>query len=707
MMNRRKSDSTDGRAAMSRRGFLTRAAGGATGLGMGAKGWGASEAEAEVATRPTAPLAMWALTGKLVSDDVARQLDAFDGAGWGVVLYPRWGSELEYLGDAWFDRIRFIVEQAAAREMEVWLYDEFCWPSGHAKGLVTKGRKDLAAEMMEVEPDGRTSVHRVPESANLLMRETTDRFLEVTHERYARAIGEYFGRCVRAIFTDEPSLAMQHRGRPRGAAAWQLPWSSAMDAALGSDFRERLGRAGDVSNWSGWRDYWAAYSKVFHDAWVEPIARWCREHRIALTGHLLGEGSFGSQVAYNGSLRRQLDAFGIPGIDEIHTRVEPSRCEALTLAAIAEYPGRERMVEAYALGPPSLKLDTMRRMVDLLAACGVDRYVLAICPHDLRGGVYKREYLGIHGPQQPWFREYASVYADYVAEAARIARKAAPLGVPWPSDEELWAAAGPDPRRSKGLAAMTGKFVAESREAIRARLGGPAVAAPAGVRRALEDVAWSFEPRGLNSIRVDEPTLTVVDLPSRAELSVQCQLVRGLRINGTAVGFGNAPVDGEFDLSYRRVSVAALLEIGENRFTVDLAEPKPLKFLPALVLWGDFAVDGKGRLVRQPKTIQLGDWREQGYPALSGTGRYRGVVDFHAPPPTHLTVDSGGYPARVRLNGKDLGSRAWPPFEFDLGGAVRRGRNGMVVEVVGTLGHLFVPSESPPVGLFRVTVIAP
>ncbi|NQT12816.1 MAG: hypothetical protein HQ582_08705 [Planctomycetes bacterium] len=699
-MNIRKPDSTDGRDAMSRRDFLARTAGGAAGAGLASGRWGAAEEKGKATTGPSGPLAMWALTGTLKSDDVVRQLDAFGGAGWGVVLYPRWGSQLEYLGDAWFERIRFVVEEAAAREMEVWLYDEFCWPSGHAKGLVTKDREDLTAELLEIQPDGRTSLERVPESANLLMPEATERFIEVTHERYAKAIGEFLGGCVRAIFTDEPSLSMQHRPKARGAVAWQLPWSSAMDRALGGDFRERLGGAGDLSRWSGWRDYWAAYSQVFHDAWVAPLARWCREHRIALTGHLLGEGSFGSQVAYNGSLRRQLGEFGIPGIDEIRTRTNPSQCEALTLAAIAEYPGRERMVEAYALGPPSMKLDTMRKMVDLCSACGVDRYVMAICPHDLRGGVYKREYLGIHGPQQPWFDDYAKVYADYVAEAAKTARKAEPLGVAWPSDEELWAAAGPDPRRSKELAAITGKVVAEAREAITARIAKPVAVAPAILEREPESIVWSFEPRGLNSIRLDQSTLAVVDVPSRAELSVQCQLVRGLRVNGVAVDLGAAPVDHDFDLSYRRVSVAAMLKTGENDITVDLTEPKPLEFLPALVLWGDFAVDAQGRLVKQPKTIRPGDWRKQGYPAFCGTGRYRAVVEFDTPP-TRLTVETGGYPARVTVNGKHVGSRAWPPLGFELHGAAQPGRNEIVVEVVGTLGHLFVPSESPPVGLLE------
>ena len=684
---------------VSRRSFLRTSVAGAAAMAL------APEAKADPATpsnapRPTAPLAMWALTGKLESNNVQRQLDAFNDSGWGVVLYPRWGLELEYLGEAWFERIRFIVEQAASRQMEVWLYDEFCWPSGHAKGLVTKDRKDLAAQFLEVEPDGRSRLVDIPESANLLSPEATKRFLEVTHERYRECIGEHFGSCVRAIFTDEPSLAVQHRGRGK-ATSWQLPWSAVMDSTLGGDFRQRIAEAGDAATWSGWRDYWAAYSKVFHDSWVAPIAQWCQAHKIAMTGHLLGEGSLGTQVAYNGSLHRQLSNFGIPGIDEIHTRTDPMKCEALTLASIAEYPGRERMVEAYALGPPFMKMETMREMVDLCSVCGVDRYVMAICPHDLSGGVYKREYLGIHGPQQPWFEQYARVFADYVAEAAQRARQAKPLGITWPADEELWAVAGPDPKRSKELQRMTQSLVAEAREIITARLAKPVASLAVASRPLPKETKWAFFPRGLNSLRLDRPTINLEALPSQAELSIQSQLVRALSVNGTTIDVTAAPIDTSFDLSYRRVEITKLLKVGENRIVAELAEPKPLRFLPSLILWGDFAVNSEGQLTSPPKTMTFGDWRQHGYPAFCGTGCYRAKVDFDKLP-TRLSVDTGGYPVRVKVNGEVVGKRAWAPFRFDLRGAAKPGPNELEIEVTSTLGHLFVSGEAPPVGLMNV-----
>ena len=604
---------------------------------------------------PTAPLAMWALTGTLKSGDVCRQLDAYAAAGWGVVLYPRWGLEIEYLSDAWFERIRFIVEQAAARAVEVWLYDEFCWPSGHAKGEVTKGHPELEAQLLYVDRDGRSRIESVQGSADLLLPAATQRFLAVTHERYLAAVGQYFGSTIRAIFTDEPSLALQHHPRTKGDRAWRFAWSEPLNEALGGDFRQRLAAAGKAVEAAPlWRAYWAAYAKLFCDAWTRPLARWCREHNIALSGHLLGENDFGSHVSNYGSLHRQLREFQFPGIDEIGTRWEIDRCEAMTLAAIAEYPGRERMCEVFALGPCHMRMKTMQSMVDLCAACGVDRYVMAICPFDLRGGFFKRTYLGAHSMLQPWFRDFARPWADYLAEAAQRARQAQPLGVPWPADEELWSVAGPSPRQSKPLQEISKKFTDAARESIRARVAPPPVAAAAP--RVKLDARWTFTPRELNSLRIDAPSLTVVDLPGVAELSVQTQLVRALRVNGTAIDLAKAPADARFDLSYCRVPVARLLRVGENRLEIQSDEAKPLPFLPAVVLWGDFAVDPQRRIIARAKTIALGDWRTQGYPAFCGTGCYRATVEWTSAP-ARLGVDSGDYPARVVVNSRECGRR--------------------------------------------------
>jgi hypothetical protein len=166
-----------------------------------------------------------------------------------------------------------------------------------------------------------------------------------------------------------------------------------------------------------------------------------------------------------------------------------------------------------------------------------------------------------------------------------------------------------------------------------------------------------------------------------------------------------APWDQTFDTSYRRISVAHLLHEGQNTIDILSTESRPLPFLPAAILWGTFAVNARGQIVAPPETIALGDWRSQGYPALAGTGRYRATVDW-ATPPSGLAIDSFGYPASVTVNGRPCGRRPWSPFEFDVRGPARAGRNVIVIEVASTIGHLFLPTDAPPIGLGSVWTVA-
>jgi hypothetical protein len=247
------------------------------------------------------------------------------------------------------------------------------------------------------------------------------------------------------------------------------------------------------------------------------------------------------------------------------------------------------------------------------------------------------------------------------------------------------------------LRELTQRVVTAARAALRARLSP----APAGTGRAGKtlEANWSFRLDGPNSLRVDGDELALEIVPADAELSVQRQLVGELRINGAPVDLARAPRDTRYDPSYARLPVASLLRRGLNRFEVVSTEPKPLRFLPRMVLWGAFSVNAEGRVTAPVERVTPGDWRTQGCPQLCGTGCYRTEVEL-TDPPRRLMLDTAGYPARVIWNGADLGLRCWPPFEFDVARAARRGRNTIEVRITSTLGHLVTPKESPPVGLF-------
>ncbi|MBR5868536.1 MAG: hypothetical protein IKZ21_03760, partial [Clostridia bacterium] len=73
---------------------------------------------------------MLAITGKPDREKIDETLDGLGQMGiTSFMLYGRDGCELQYLEEEWFDTIGNFLASAKERDMKVWLYDEFNWPS--------------------------------------------------------------------------------------------------------------------------------------------------------------------------------------------------------------------------------------------------------------------------------------------------------------------------------------------------------------------------------------------------------------------------------------------------------------------------------------------------------------------------------------------------------------------------------------------------
>ena len=94
-----------------------------------------------------APVYSWLWNGRLSRAEITRQLDEMLSGGiraFYVIPEPKefrpqtMVTELEppYLSEGFMAYIRFTAEQAGARGMRMWLYDEGGWPSGGACGQV-------------------------------------------------------------------------------------------------------------------------------------------------------------------------------------------------------------------------------------------------------------------------------------------------------------------------------------------------------------------------------------------------------------------------------------------------------------------------------------------------------------------------------------------------------------------------------------------
>lgn len=314
------------------------------------------------------PLPFWFLNDRPDQRKIRTQLEDFLQKGVnGFVLHPRIGipREIAYLSDAFFEAVRYTVEEAARLNMQVVLYDEGMYPSGSAHGMVVQGRPELAARgitltrkpgtdpVIAALPDGQYLVYRftggtirgihfgeddgeagAPAAADILNPAAVERFLHLTHDRYYEELKEYFGTTVIGFFTDEPD--------PLGRnVTGFFPWAAGMEQEL----QEAGGCPAELAALftggenASTRLYHRLIKKRLRETFYKPLSQWCTDHHIQLMGH----------PAQSDDVEEEL-LFHVPGQDLILRRVapetgglrEPDSVQAKLAADIARHMGRRR-----------------------------------------------------------------------------------------------------------------------------------------------------------------------------------------------------------------------------------------------------------------------------------------------------------------------------------------------------------------------------
>ncbi|HNQ90357.1 MAG TPA: glycosyl hydrolase [Verrucomicrobiota bacterium] len=185
-------------------------------------------------------------------------------------------------------------------------------------------------------------------SVNLLEAAPTRRFIELTHDRYARELGPNLARSFTATFTDEPSLmSLFFRRMP-----WQpLPWSAQLPAV----FRQRRGYPIEpilpdlffeaTPNAARHRhDFWQTIAELVSENFFGQIQSWCARHQLLSGGHLLAEEGLTAHVALYGDFFRCLRQLDAPGIDCLTSLPQEVPWHIARLAASAAALDNESLV---------------------------------------------------------------------------------------------------------------------------------------------------------------------------------------------------------------------------------------------------------------------------------------------------------------------------------------------------------------------------
>jgi hypothetical protein len=277
------------------------------------------------------------------------------------------------------------------------------------------------------------------------------RFVELTHERYARAVGDMFGRVVPAIFTDEPHTAEKvYLRHAEDTDDILLPWTTDLGDTFAAQYGSRLednlpeivwelpgGRA-SVTRYR----YHDHVSERFVQATADQLGAWCEEHGLALTGHLMMQGELEAETTLIGDPMRGYRSFGLPGVDIL--------CDAREYAGVKQAQSAARQfglpgVLAELYGVTGWDFDFLGHKAggDWLAALGVTTRVHH-CSFLSLAGEAKRDYPASISYQSPWYREYPLV-EDYFARLGTVLTRGRPrcrIGVIHPI-ESFWLCFGP------------------------------------------------------------------------------------------------------------------------------------------------------------------------------------------------------------------------------------------------------------------------
>ena len=381
-----------------------------------------------------------AITGRPTEAEARARVSALHAQGMqSFLIYARSGLQLEYMGEDWLKLCEWLCDEAERRGMKVWLYDEYNWPSGTCRGRVPSENDAWRYAECGVfrKADGSfrwTSALAPAGWVNVCEPDAVKRFIELTHEVYARWLGRWFkNKTILGVFTDEPG----HPNKVTFSDGKPIV-SFRTYSGLEDDYRAATGRdlKGDVERWidtregNVWETYLDLMGRRFRSAYFDPLRSWCDAHGLLLTGHLMAENDIYVSAKCNGNPVLCLRGESLPGMDDVRTlcdadpKARPIEWVTYNLARQAAlHRGNGGMAELFACGPADHVPATLRTVIWMCAMHGIDRYFTCMEVMDERGLVEKHGFLAPTGSRHPWYERHARILADEARTAAMWARK--------------------------------------------------------------------------------------------------------------------------------------------------------------------------------------------------------------------------------------------------------------------------------------------
>ncbi|MDH4242055.1 MAG: hypothetical protein OEW48_21040, partial [Phycisphaerae bacterium] len=261
--------------------------------------------------------------------------------------------------DHWDNLIR-AVEACREVGLVVWIYDEEGYPSGAAGGLVLKRNPAFEAlslthdksrkEPFALRPSyehthASNNFYAARRYPNLIDGRAVQCFIETTHEAYWLRLKKHFGKTIKALFTDEPSLMAVNIGplpenvrknvrvvdgldenvQPLPSVPWVYDLPDQYRKRYGQDLlkvRKSLFEGNDKPDRDVRRRFWSLVSDLVSERYFGRLQDWAQAHGVASSGHTLWEETPLHHVPLEGNALKALGRMDIPGLDLLNSDPE-------------------------------------------------------------------------------------------------------------------------------------------------------------------------------------------------------------------------------------------------------------------------------------------------------------------------------------------------------------------------------------------------
>lgn len=424
----------------------------------------------------SAPLWVW--NDRVTKDAIEVQLADFRSKGiGGVFIHPRPGLITPYLSEEWLELCRHAVMTGKTLGMKVWIYDENSYPSGFAGGHVPAempdslglglkisrvrrlpgffeempavilrktdaGFEDITSRTVQAEGknnfgEGDYYVFSIQKArtspwfggfayVDLMSRDVTEKFLEVTLNAYKKVIGEEFGTTVPGSFQDEAQIGPVGgpdivNFTPGLFEVFQDKWGYDLRPHLPSLYE-------DVGDWRAVRhNFYATTLELFIEGWAKPYFEYCRANSLQLTGHYWEHEWPVPRLSPD---NMAMAAYAqMPGIDCLmnqwatgpHAQFGNARAVKEIRSAASQLGYRRTLSETYGAGGWDLTFIDQKRIADWEFALGIN-FINQHLSYMTIMGARKRDHPQSFSYHEPWWPAYKAM-GDYLGRLSVVTSK--------------------------------------------------------------------------------------------------------------------------------------------------------------------------------------------------------------------------------------------------------------------------------------------